>query len=103
MTRSAAPPTVDASCPKHMVFGPCGGVREDGSCEMRPGPCSFDALVLWPDEPPARPSVTAPRVLVDFTAPPYDLPVARDIARILAPHAGAVLVGEHQNRPDYPP
>lgn len=30
-----------ATCPKHMTFGPCGGVRNDGSCEVDVRPCPF--------------------------------------------------------------
>jgi methylenetetrahydrofolate reductase (NADPH) len=40
-----------AACPKHMTFGPCGGVRDDGSCEMRTHPCPFSLTaepVPWP-------------------------------------------------------
>lgn len=35
----------DASqrCPKRMVYGPCGGVRTDGGCEVPGIPCSFAA------------------------------------------------------------
>ncbi len=36
-----------SDCPKRMEFGPCGGVRPDGQCEMRPGPCAFDDVVPW--------------------------------------------------------
>ena len=39
---------VDLDCPKRMQFGPCGGVKPDGQCEMRSGPCSFDDVVPWP-------------------------------------------------------
>ena len=28
-------------CPKQMVFGPCGGVRDDGRCELADHPCTF--------------------------------------------------------------
>jgi hypothetical protein len=30
----AAGHSVTGSCPKHMVMGPCGGVRADGRCEV---------------------------------------------------------------------
>ena len=43
-----------------MHYGPCGGVREDGSCEMRPQPCPFatlDAAPPWAGSPaPLRPA-----------------------------------------------
>jgi hypothetical protein len=38
---------VATSCPKHMVMGPCGGVRADGSCEVLPHPCVFPVPVMW--------------------------------------------------------
>jgi 5,10-methylenetetrahydrofolate reductase len=43
-----------------------------------------------------------PLVLSDFTAPPFDPYGSARIAALLGP-ADAVLVGEHHNRPDYPP
>ena len=35
------------SCPKHMLLGPCGGVRADGGCEVVPDPCVFPVPVQW--------------------------------------------------------
>lgn len=94
-----------------MVFGPCGGVREDGGCEMLPAsPCVFDALVRWPARADvAGPAVgpvapaAAPLVLTDLSAPPADAATLRSTARILGPSCDAVLVGDHQDRPDFPP
>ena len=39
------------SCPKIMTFGPCGGVKVDGSCEVSPHPCIFleTPTVRWAD------------------------------------------------------
>jgi methylenetetrahydrofolate reductase (NADPH) len=100
-------------CPKRMVYGPCGGVRPGGTCEVDPRPCPFVAadLPLWPDAVPgagARSTVlqrlsTRPVVLADLTLDPYDLGGLRRSVEIAAPGADALLVGEHQNRPDFPP
>lgn len=96
--------SVDSSCPKRMEFGPCGGVRPDGQCEMRPGACVFPDVVPWTGaEPPATPPVAAPLVLTDFSCTPFDEVDAAATAAIVAGSCDAVLVGEHQNRPDFPP
>lgn len=104
ITKSVAVTERDAlACPKRMTFGPCGGVRADGQCEMRPGPCAFDDYVPWmgPDVP-AEPTV-APLILCDFSCAPFDPADLAATAAVLAPVCDAVLVGEHQNRPDFPP
>src|SRR4051794_28371283 len=56
-----------AGCPKRMVFGPCGGVRDDGRCELAEHRCAFldRPLVRWP-EPPVR--HTAPSALLGRAA-----------------------------------
>ncbi|WP_284234762.1 methylenetetrahydrofolate reductase [Mycobacterium antarcticum] len=94
---------MDESCPKRMEFGPCGGVRPDGQCEMRAGPCSFDGIVAWPGPDVAAPLVEAPLILSDFSCAPYDPADVAATAALLARSCDAVLVGEHQNRPDFPP
>jgi len=40
---------LSAACPKHMVFGPCGGVTATGGCEVDDRPCPFVAepTVRW--------------------------------------------------------
>ncbi|OBG63080.1 methylenetetrahydrofolate reductase [Mycobacterium sp. E1715] len=90
-------------CPKRMVFGPCGGVRPDGQCEMRPGPCAFDEVVAW-SGPQSTPRLAhAPLVLTDFSSTPFDRDDIAATAAALAQGCDAVLVGEHQNKPDFPP
>ncbi|MET0930779.1 MAG: hypothetical protein ABWX74_14765 [Aeromicrobium sp.] len=42
-------------------------------------------------------------VLTDLTIPPYDADGLAGVVRTLAGSCDAVLVGEHQNRPDFPP
>jgi methylenetetrahydrofolate reductase (NADPH) len=97
-----------AGCPKRMVFGPCGGVRADGGCEMAAMPCVFGTLTAaphgsWPAADRERPVVDAPLVLTDLSVPPADAGTLSTVARILAPSCDAVLVGDHQDRPDFPP
>ncbi len=94
---------VGHECPKRMQFGPCGGVKPDGQCEMRSGPCSFDDVVPWPGAIKQLPPVPAPLILTDFSCAPFDPADVAAIANILAPSCDAVLVGDHQNRPDFPP
>jgi methylenetetrahydrofolate reductase (NADPH) len=110
-------PSENARCPKRMAYGPCGGVRADLSCEMAPQPCPFaveDAVVSWsgPAGPPShRPASILldairqgrPVVLTDFTVPAYDAAMVAGLARILDGSCDAVLVGEHQDQPDFPP
>ncbi|MCD4523552.1 methylenetetrahydrofolate reductase C-terminal domain-containing protein [Nocardioides sp. cx-173] len=104
------------SCPKRMVFGPCGGVHDDGSCEVDSRPCPFAApgaaVVRWDREAPVRPApestlLAAARagaaVVTDLTIPPFDAAGLGDVVEALSGSCDAVLVGEHQNRPDFPP
>jgi methylenetetrahydrofolate reductase (NADPH) len=98
-------PAVADSCPKHMVMGPCGGVRADGGCEVVPGLCVFGAPAVWADDPvpPVPLRATTPRILTDFTSEPYSTQMLASVAAALRASCDAVLVGEHQNRPDFPP
>ncbi|WP_422743289.1 methylenetetrahydrofolate reductase [Mycobacterium sp. WMMD1722] len=87
-----------------MEFGPCGGVRPDGQCEMRSGPCAFDGVVSWSGlMPPSAPPPEVPLVLTDFSCAPFDEADVAATAAIVGASCDAVLVGEHQNRPDFPP
>jgi methylenetetrahydrofolate reductase (NADPH) len=105
-----------STCPKAMTFGPCGGVRDDDSCELDARPCPFAGpgadVVRWEGEPLAAtyPGSTllaaaarGPVVLTDMTIPPYDPEGVAAVTETLAGSCDAVLVGEHQNRPDFPP
>jgi len=110
-------PTREPACPKRMVFGPCGGVRADLSCEMAAHRCPFTDRPGAPEwtEPGPAPSGrsaasallaaagTGPVVVTDLTLPPYDADALARITGILAGSCDALLVGEHQNRPDFPP
>ncbi|SHF74038.1 5,10-methylenetetrahydrofolate reductase [Jatrophihabitans endophyticus] len=95
--------TGDTACPKRMVFGPCGGVRPDGACEMVAMPCVFPEPVLRPDRVAGVAPGTAPRVLADVSSPPFDVAGLRRVATLLRDSSDALLVGEHHNRPDFPP
>jgi methylenetetrahydrofolate reductase (NADPH) len=90
-------------CPKLMVMGPCGGVRDDGGCEVGPRPCVFESPAPWPDPVAPTPLRQMPLILADYTADPYSVPMLTSVAGTLAADCDAVLVGEHQNRPDFPP
>ena len=86
-----------------MVMGPCGGVQSDGGCEVGPQPCVFPAPVTWSDPVSPVPLDAVPLILTDFSSEPYSLSAHAAVAGILAPVSDAVLVGEHQDRPDFPP
>ncbi len=97
-----------AGCPKRMVYGPCGGVRPDDGCEMVAAPCVFAELDALPESPaagrlPGSQPVRVPLVLTDLSTPPADAATLRSTARLLTPSCDALLVGDHQDRPDYPP
>src|SRR5690349_20445291 len=99
MATGTALTTPAHDCPKRMVFGPCGGVRLDGQCEMREGACAFGEVVRWPGaEPTSRPA-RVPVVLTDFSCAAFDTRDVAATAAILAMSCDAVLVGEHQNKP----
>lgn len=100
---------VRAGCPKRMVYGPCGGVRADGGCEMAPHPCVFDNAPFPPATatrralPAALTDASSPFVLADWGVPGGDAAEQRAAAAALAEVADAVLAGDHQDRPEFPP
>ena len=104
-----------------MVFGPCGGVRDAGGCELDAAiPCPWtdarDPLTVppWPgptvgvrestapDGLLAR-SREAPVVLTDLSVPSFDLPALRTAAEIVGPVSDAVLSGDIHHQPTFPP
>jgi 5,10-methylenetetrahydrofolate reductase len=88
-----------------MVYGPCGGAHPDGGCEVVAGPCVFREPTPVPidQQRTGTPLPATPLVLTDFSTPPFDRAALRRTAEIVAPSCDAVLVGEHQDRPDFPP
>ena len=70
---------------------------------MRAGPCAFPEPVVRPDAVAARLPAQAPRILTDFSVPPFDPAAIATVGSILASTCDAVLIGEHQNSPDFPP
>ena len=76
---------------------------------MADDPCVFVAngeeLPLWPPSTTeaSQALLTVPRVLTDLSTPPGDADTLVATARRLAASADALLVGDHQDRPDFPP
>ena len=98
-----------------MTHGPCGGVTEDGSCEVAPVPCTFLPLptVAWRGRTP-RPVTPEPPLLQLIRQRPVvvaDLPavaLSRDslerAAGFVAGRVDAVLLGAHAAaRVQFPP
>ena len=100
-------------CPKRMVYGPCGGVRPGGDCEVAGvGRCVFvdDPVTAWPrpagvgDRPAATGRSGGPWVVTDLHARPFDTGSLRAVVESLAGTCDTVLVGDHgARRPDFPP
>jgi methylenetetrahydrofolate reductase (NADPH) len=102
------------TCPKHMVYGPCGGVTAAGGCEVDAAlPCPFVDVptVAWDvtssaaaaTEGPAWPD-TRPFVLVDLPTAALDRSALLHSADRLAGSVDAVLIGDHPGaRVQFPP
>ncbi|KQS66040.1 methylenetetrahydrofolate reductase C-terminal domain-containing protein [Modestobacter sp. Leaf380] len=94
------------ACPKSMTYGPCGGVGDDGTCEVAPVPCSFLPLptVRWSGARESR-TVPEPHLLALMRQRPVvvaDLPavaLSRDSLERAADRVvgavDAVLLGDH--------
>jgi len=115
-------PVPEPRCPKHMAYGPCGGVGFSGACEVGPEPCVFvdRATVRW-----AGPATAAtgtwtgagagaermrallarrPVVVADFPARALDADSLAACAGVLAGHVDAVLAGDSGTaRVQFPP
>lgn len=75
---------------------------------MAAKPCVFGAVeeshpVLWSGSTAGSAAVLTPLVLTDLSVPPADAAILSATARILVPSCDALLVGDHQDRPDFPP
>lgn len=100
------------SCPKRMVFGPCGGVRSGGRCEVDERPCPFVAVPAprWPQAAPdavggadtGSSSLRPPVVVCDIRPAEPTLAAVRALGRLHADWCDAVLLGEHHDRIDLP-
>ena len=105
--------TRETGCPKRMVYGPCGGVRGAGQCEVDDRRCPFVVrdVVRWQgrgsggDGPGFLDVLAAspPVVVIDLHVRPFAAESVRDVTARLAGSCDAMLVGEHQARPDFPP
>ncbi len=65
--------------------------------------CVFPEPVFPTTPVAAIPIAQVPRVLCDLSTPPFDTAAVRRAAEILTTTCDAVLVGDHQDRPDFPP
>lgn len=107
-----------AACPKHMEYGPCGGVEFDGTCEIAEFRCVFLDVptVRWHGADPAegRAASGAERmrallatkqiVVADFPARALDATSLVECAAALRGATDAVLAGDSgRERVQFPP
>ncbi len=107
-------------CPKHMIYGPCGGVEFDGGCEVADHACVFLGrdLPRWPSRDGNRSTATRTAgaaamagrlatgtvVVADFPARAMDLDSLVGCASVLLGSVDAVLVGDSGgSRVQFPP
>lgn len=105
------------SCPKYMIYGPCGGVHSDGTCEVAALPCPFakGGLMPWQDTQSEIGLTSAgkafleilqtrPVIVTDLPTVPLSADSVRASADILSGFADAVLLGDHGGaRVQFPP
>jgi 5,10-methylenetetrahydrofolate reductase len=100
-----------AECPKHMEFGPCGGVRADGACEVDVGRCTFvdQPLRRWPTDAAAPgdrgeggDTSAVAMVVTDVRPRDASASAVREIVDLYGPWADVVLVGDHHETVDLP-
>ncbi len=113
----------EAACPKHMEYGPCGGVDFDGTCEVGDFRCVFlgSPVVRWSGIDRRTPVASAkaatseaarmralmdsrPILVSDLPARPMSGASIREVASILRGTADAVLAGDSgDQRVQFPP
>lgn len=112
--------TAAGACPKHMTYGPCGGVGADRTCEVLPVPCPFvtgPLPVRWRGDPEPGDAVETvagremvelmarrPVVISGFPAAPMSADSVRACAEELRGATDANLAGDSgRARVQYPP
>jgi methylenetetrahydrofolate reductase (NADPH) len=107
-----------SSCPKHMTYGPCGGVQADGTCEVVEVTCPFATkkLLEWQEPKSDHATMTPagqafletmqrrPVIVTDLPTAPLSAPSIRASVDALVGYADAVLLGDHgEARVQFPP
>lgn len=83
-----------------MIFGPCGGVRPGGACEVDDRPCPFvtEVSLPWRHRPHEPRPVRLPDIIVDIRPVPSSPEFGESIDLLVA--AGvAGLIGDHVDDP----